>query len=62
VCRRRWMPRALPLAAEPTSTEDSMHTVTSADGTRIAYDRYGEGPAVILVGGAMGYRKFKKFE
>lgn len=39
-----------------------MHTVTSADGTRIAYDRYGEGPAVILVGGAMSYRKFKKFE
>lgn len=39
-----------------------MYTVTSADGTRIAYDRYGEGPALILVNGAMGYRKFKKFE
>jgi pimeloyl-ACP methyl ester carboxylesterase len=39
-----------------------MHTVTSADGTQIAYDRYGEGPAVILIGGALGYRKFKKFE
>ncbi len=39
-----------------------MHTATSADRTRIAYDRYGEGPAVILVSGAMGYRKFKKFE
>lgn len=39
-----------------------MHTVTSADGTRIAYDRHGEGPAVILVSGALGYRKFKKFE
>jgi pimeloyl-ACP methyl ester carboxylesterase len=39
-----------------------MHTVTSADGTRGAYDRYGDGPAVILVSGAMGYRKFKKFE
>jgi pimeloyl-ACP methyl ester carboxylesterase len=39
-----------------------MDTVTSADGTRIAYDRYGEGPAVILVGGALGYRNFKKFE
>jgi len=39
-----------------------MQTVTSADGTTIAYDRYGEGPAVILVSGAMGYRKFKKFE
>lgn len=39
-----------------------METVTSADGTRIAYDRYGEGPAVILVGGALAYRKFKNFE
>jgi pimeloyl-ACP methyl ester carboxylesterase len=39
-----------------------MHSVKSADGTRIAYDRYGEGPAVIIVGGALAYRKFKKFE
>lgn len=39
-----------------------MHTVTSADGTRIAYDRYGEGPVVILVNGALGYRKFKTME
>jgi pimeloyl-ACP methyl ester carboxylesterase len=39
-----------------------MQTVNSADGTRIAYDQYGEGPAVILVGGALAYRKFKKFE
>jgi pimeloyl-ACP methyl ester carboxylesterase len=39
-----------------------METVTSRDGTRIAYDRSGEGPAVILVGGALSYRKFKKFE
>jgi pimeloyl-ACP methyl ester carboxylesterase len=39
-----------------------MYTVTSADGTRIAYDRYGEGPAVILVNGALGYRKFKTME
>jgi pimeloyl-ACP methyl ester carboxylesterase len=39
-----------------------MHTVTSADGTQIAYDRYGDGPAVILISGALGYRKFKKFE
>jgi pimeloyl-ACP methyl ester carboxylesterase len=39
-----------------------MLTVTSADGTRIAYDRYGDGPAVILISGALGYRKFKKFE
>ena len=39
-----------------------METVTSRDGTRIAYDRYGSGPAVVLVGGAMSFRKFKKME
>ncbi len=39
-----------------------MDRVTSADGTRIAYDRYGQGPAVILVNGALGYRKFKTME
>ncbi len=39
-----------------------MYTVISADRTRTAYYRYGEGPAVILVTGAMVYRKFKKFE
>lgn len=37
-----------------------MQTVTSADGTTIAYDRVGEGTAgtVILIGGAFSYRKF----
>jgi hypothetical protein len=35
-----------------------MQTVTSKDGTRIAYDRVGSGPTVILVAGALGYRKF----
>ena len=29
-----------------------MGTVTSRDGTSIAYDRRGSGPAVVLVGGA----------
>jgi pimeloyl-ACP methyl ester carboxylesterase len=37
-----------------------MRTVSSSDGTTIAYDRYGEGPLVILVGGAMSHRRFKK--
>lgn len=36
-----------------------MHTVTSKDGTRIAYDRTGDGPPVILVGGALSHRKAK---
>ena len=39
-----------------------METVTSKDGSRIAYDRLGSGPAVILVGGALSYRKYKKMQ
>ena len=35
-----------------------METVTSRDGTTIAFDRLGEGPAVILVGGALQHRSF----
>ena len=33
-----------------------MNTVQSKDGTTIAFDRLGEGPAVILVGGAFQHR------
>ncbi len=33
-----------------------MQTVSSKDGTRIAYEKIGKGPAVILVTGAMGTR------
>jgi pimeloyl-ACP methyl ester carboxylesterase len=33
-----------------------MRTVTSKDGTTIAYDQSGQGPAVILVAGALQYR------
>jgi pimeloyl-ACP methyl ester carboxylesterase len=33
-----------------------MPTVTSKDGTTIAFERLGKGPAVILVGGAFQYR------
>jgi len=36
-----------------------MNTVTSADGTAIAYDKRGQGPAVILVDGAMSLRQSK---
>ncbi|MFD0714111.1 alpha/beta fold hydrolase [Paenibacillus sp. GCM10027626] len=35
-----------------------MHTVTSKDGTKIAYDKVGQGPSLILVAGAFSYRKF----
>src|SRR6266516_6461156 len=34
----------------------SMDKVTSNDGTAIAFDRLGAGPAVILVGGAFQHR------
>ena len=30
-----------------------MPTVTSKDGTRIAYDRVGQGPALVMVDGAL---------
>jgi len=35
-----------------------MSKVTSKDGTVIAYEKKGSGPAVILVDGAIGYRSF----
>src|SRR3990172_9960656 len=35
-----------------------MRTVTSKDGTTIAFDQTGEGPVVILVDGALQYRAF----
>jgi pimeloyl-ACP methyl ester carboxylesterase len=34
----------------------TMQVVTSKDGTRIAYDKMGKGPALILVGGALSAR------
>lgn len=35
-----------------------MQTVTSKDGTKIAYSKMGSGPALLLVDGALGYRDF----
>ena len=35
-----------------------MERVTSRDGTKIVFDRSGEGPPIILVGGAMNTRSF----
>lgn len=37
-----------------------MNSVWSKDGTRIAFDRLGEGPTIILAGGAFSYRAFPK--
>ena len=33
-----------------------MSTIISADGTVIDYDRYGDGPAIVFIGGAATYR------
>ncbi|MGH2496210.1 MAG: alpha/beta fold hydrolase [Ktedonobacteraceae bacterium] len=38
-----------------------MPTVISKDGTKIAFDKVGSGPAVILVSGAAAYRAFDPF-
>jgi pimeloyl-ACP methyl ester carboxylesterase len=38
-----------------------MKKVISKDGTTIAYDQVGKGPSLILLGGAMGDRKFSGF-
>ena len=35
-----------------------MNTVTSKDGTHIAYDKLGEGPPLVLIGGAFNTRTF----
>lgn len=35
-----------------------MATTTSSDGTTIGFDRRGDGPAIILIDGALGYRQF----
>jgi pimeloyl-ACP methyl ester carboxylesterase len=45
-----------PAAAQRTGKAPALQTVTSRDGTRIAYDRAGNGPAVILVNGALADR------
>ena len=37
---------------------DTPHTTRSSDGTRIAYDRLGDGPPIVLVSGAFGNRSF----
>ena len=59
--------RAVPLAfvlpafacrQEPaTKTEEQMTSVTSRDGTRIAFEKSGNGPALIIVNGALSHRK-----
>jgi pimeloyl-ACP methyl ester carboxylesterase len=40
-----------------TTTEEPMTSVTSRDGTRIAFERTGNGPALIIVSGALSHRR-----
>jgi pimeloyl-ACP methyl ester carboxylesterase len=40
--------------------EQKMQVVTSNDGTQIAYEQAGSGPAVILINGALGDRKLDR--
>jgi pimeloyl-ACP methyl ester carboxylesterase len=62
--RRTFVGTALASAAlavtlgRPSSAQEAQlpQTVTSKDGTRIAFDRYGEGPALLLIGGALSER------
>ena len=64
---RRLILRAVPLVfvfpflacqQEPaTKTEEHMTSVTSGDGTRIAFEKTGNGPALIIVNGALSHRK-----
>jgi pimeloyl-ACP methyl ester carboxylesterase len=49
------------MQSKPLATGASSGTVRSADGTRIAFDRTGEGPALILVEPAAHYRDFSSF-
>jgi len=41
-----------------SATATATHTVTSKDGTIIAYETVGSGPALVLVDGALCYRDF----
>ena len=45
-----------PAEAPRTDKGKAMQVVTSRDGTQIAYDKVGKGPAVIVVGGALSER------
>ena len=49
---------AVSIGRQPLAQEAQLESnaVTSKDGTRIAFDRSGEGPALILVGGALSER------
>src|SRR3954470_4951083 len=47
---------SLPRDTTGTAGEDDVEKTTSTDGTTIAYDAWGDGPAVVIVGGAFNDR------
>lgn len=49
-------PRSGASPAEPSAYHPAMSAVISADGTAIAYDRSGEGPALVMVSGSLATR------
>jgi pimeloyl-ACP methyl ester carboxylesterase len=55
-----WRERMTALASQLDGTQQREHmgTVTSRDGTSIAFERSGEGPVLVLVDGALCYRSF----
>jgi pimeloyl-ACP methyl ester carboxylesterase len=65
LCQMERMWTSLPAGVDPASTRSTssrrgrkqlMTTTISTDGTRIAFDKAGQGPAVIFVDGALCYR------
>jgi pimeloyl-ACP methyl ester carboxylesterase len=44
------------LATKTTESSASVRFATSADGTRLAFDKAGNGPALVIVGGALSHR------
>jgi hypothetical protein len=41
------------------TSQDDVSTAVSRDGTRIAFDRYGSGPVLILISGARRYGRVR---
>jgi len=52
----RWVP-----TLEKADKEPDMAQVISKDGTKIVYDKVGQGPAVVLVEGATATRACRSF-
>src|SRR4051794_19417283 len=56
--RTRHVQTAPPVLFAPFLEGGTVFSTTSSDGTRIAFDGVGEGPALVLVDGALCHRGF----